>query len=254
MYREYRRTRHIRWGVNVVVCILCCMISGSIGIKYGKKMVGKPSEIVTEIPVEKKMFEVIPILQNPELPTGCEATAVTMLLCAYGYEADKTEIADYMQRGTITEHNERGYAPHPDDAFIGDPYSKSGYGAFPKVLEKAAQEKIDEMGGKHRARALYGLTEQELLQKIDEGIPVCVWTSMQDKEIEYRRGWYLIKDGQYTEEYFEWPSNEHVVVLTDYDEGRVKVCDPMVGECQYPRESFFRHYRQVGMYSLEIME
>lgn len=193
------------------------------------------------------------ILQNPELPTGCEATAGTMLLRAYGLKTDKMEVARGMKKCEISVVDGVVYAGHPDEVFIGNPETKNSYGAFPNVLAEIMQKIIDEQGGGYRAEPMYGKSEEEILQFIDNGIPVCIWSSIGNSEIEYRRGWYLIRDGEYTDEYFEWPSNEHALVLTGYDNDKVFVCDPQKGEYSYPRKSFFRHYEQVGCYSL-VME
>lgn len=196
--------------------------------------------------------KVAPILQNPELPTGCEATAGTMLLSAYGYSVDKMKVAERLEKGERIEYKGKWYAKSPDEVFIGNPETIYGYGAFPNVLANAMQQVIDETDGKYKVVPLYGESEQEILKRIDSGLPVCIWSSMNDLEIEYRKGWYLIKEEQMTEEYFYWPSNEHVLVLIGYDETDVTVCDSLKGICEYNRESFFRHYRQVGEYALVL--
>lgn len=202
----------------------------------------------------KKKSAVTCILQNPELPTGCEATAGTMLLKAYGYEADKMDVAKAMKRLPLVERDGRLYGGHPDEVFVGDPEELSSYGAFPNVLAEAMQQMIDKEDGQHKAVPLSHKSEEEILELVDAGIPVCIWSSSKNLEIEHRRGWYIIRDGVYTDEYFEWPSNEHVLVLVDYDEDEVTVCDPQEGVVRYPRESFFRHYRQVGEYALILEE
>lgn len=193
------------------------------------------------------------ILQNPELPTGCEAAAAAMLLCAYGYRTDKLRVADMMEKSEVLEEYGTFYALHPDDTFIGNPYTLKGYGAFPKVVARVMQKIIDIQGGRHQARALYDKTEEELLKEIDGGNPLCVWTSMYDREIQYRKGWYLIQEGLFTEEYFYWPSNEHVVVLTGYNEEYVRICDSLRGKCIEPRKSFFKHYKDVGRFAVELV-
>lgn len=61
------------------------------------------------------------ILQNPELPTGCESVALTMVLNYYGQKLSKTTIADeYLIRD-------------PENfvtAYKGDPYQISGDGIY----------------------------------------------------------------------------------------------------------------------------
>lgn len=192
------------------------------------------------------------ILQNPELPTGCEATSGTMLLRAYGYQAEKMDVAEKMEKGKIIDKDGRRYAGHPDDVFIGNPTSTHGFGAFPNVLAKAMQKVIDEQNGAHRAVPMYGKSQQEILEIVDKGIPLCIWSSQGNVEIQALTGWYLMKDGKYLDEYFTWPSNEHVLVMTGYDDNSVFVCDPLKGERSFPRESFFRHYEQVGSYALML--
>ena len=194
------------------------------------------------------------ILQNPELPTGCEATSGTMLLNAYGYEVKKTETARLLEKSERVTLGDRVYAVHPSEAFIGDPENNTGFGTFPNVLAKALQTVIDRQDGKHKAVPLTGLSQTEILNYIDSGKPVCVWTSSYDREIVQRTGWYLIRDGVYTDEYYEWLSNEHVVVLVSYNEYEVTVCDPLVGVTAYSIESFFRHYEQLGRHALILEE
>ena len=41
-----------------------------------------------------KIIDMENILQNPELPTGCESVALTMVLNYLGFDLDKTTIAD----------------------------------------------------------------------------------------------------------------------------------------------------------------
>lgn len=173
-----------------------------------------------------------------------------MLLNAYGYAVDKTELADALEKDSIETVDDKDYAVHPEVAFIGNPTSSSSFGVFPSPLAEAMQKFIDEQGGEHVATPLYGLTEEEILAYCDADIPMCIWASMRNQEIQYIGGWYIIADGDYTDEYFYWPSNEHCLVLTGYDSENVYVCDPLEGECSYPRESFFRHYEQVGCYAL----
>ena len=86
----------------------------------------------------------------------------------------------------------------------------------------------------------YGLSKEQILKLVNKGIPVCIWSSIGNSEIKYIGGWYLIKDGEYSDELFYWPSGEHCLVITGHDAKNVKVCDPLKGVCEYPKESFFR--------------
>nr|WP_296959997.1 C39 family peptidase [uncultured Mediterraneibacter sp.] len=290
-HRDWKRNRRkvLRRRICVSILILACMAAAGAGMLFAGEQHGEFSEVDNSMESGQTASEAVggfslrqhkensgaakeknqtqpkknvqtdytqkvsAILQNPELPTGCEATAGTMLLQAYGYEVEKTELADLLEKGERVQVGDQVYGPDPQEAFIGDPASSYGYGAFPKVLAKAMEKVIAKQNGQEKAEALEGKSESEILSYIDQGIPVCVWASIDNREIERRKGWYLIKDGMYTDAYFYWPSNEHVLVLTGYDENQVTVCDPLKGETKYDRKAFFRHYEQVGKYALLLI-
>lgn len=73
-------------------------------------------------------FEII--RRMPELPTGCEITALTMMLNYYGYSVDKMTMASEYLPVIPAEFYEgadgRVYGPDMDNFFVGDP-SASGY-------------------------------------------------------------------------------------------------------------------------------
>jgi uncharacterized protein YvpB len=194
------------------------------------------------------------IYQNPELPSGCEATSATMLLQAYGYSVSKEEFADMLPKAYFEEYMGLEYAPSPSDAYIGSPYSSDGYGVFSKTVAETMQEVIDSCGGNHIAENIEGSSEYEILSYIDEGVPVCIWNTMSTIPLVDVGGWY-IKDGDtYTDEYYIWPGNEHCLVLVSYDDYSVYVYDPLHGICSYDRETFFQRYEEVGSYAIILTE
>lgn len=126
-------------------------VTGRVSVKQHKEnaSVAKAREQTQQKQEEQKDYtqKVAAILQNPELPTGCEATAGTMLLQAYGYETDKTELAALLEKGERVQVGDQLYGPDPKDAFIGEPTSPYGYSAFPQVLAKAMEKVIAEQNG-----------------------------------------------------------------------------------------------------------
>jgi len=63
------------------------------------------------------------IAQRPELPTGCEITATTMMLQFAGDNVTKMQLAKEMPRSN-----------DPNKGFVGSPYSPSGWYIYPKGL------------------------------------------------------------------------------------------------------------------------
>lgn len=191
------------------------------------------------------------ILQNPQLPSGCEAVSAVMLLSAYGFSVDKEEFANALPWCKLEQHNGETYACHPSEAFVGSPYSE-GYGVFSNVIVKTMQEFIDKNGGMFLAKNITGASEEDILNYLNQGTPVCIWISMDLKEIRYKNGWYLKDGNSYTDKYFKWPGGEHCVVLTDYEKNTVLVHDPLKGKTEYNRQTFFKRYKEMGSQAVII--
>lgn len=209
-----------------------------------------PENLVDALPVQS-----VPMLsQYPQLPTGCEATAAAMLLQAYGYDAGKEAVADALPKGDFEQHNGEEYAPHPNCAFIGDPYSEQGFGTLSEPVAVAMQSIINAQNGSHYAVCLDNADETQILSLVDKGIPLCIWATISMLELVDTGGWY-IKDGEtYTDEYYQWPGNEHCMVLVSYDEYYVTVHDPLTGIQEYDRELFFYRYEQLGRHAIALKE
>lgn len=63
------------------------------------------------------------IAQRPELPTGCEITATTMMLQFGGADVTKLSLAKEMPRSS-----------NPNKGFVGSPYSSTGWYVYPGGL------------------------------------------------------------------------------------------------------------------------
>lgn len=193
------------------------------------------------------------ILQNPQLPSGCESAAAVMLLNAYGILADKEEFANALPLCELEWHNGKKYACHPSEAFVGSPYS-GAYGVFSEAVVKTMQEFIDQSGRGILAENISGASEEEILEYLNQGIPVCIWITMDLKKISYKNGWYLKYGNTYTNEYFEWPGGEHCVLLTGYEKDIVTVHDPLKGKINYTRSIFFERYKDMGSQAVILAE
>ena len=88
------------------------------------------------------------VLQNPELPVGCEITALTIYLRYLGFDADKVDLAkNYLPKGGNAQYkDDLLYKDSFFEYFIGDPFSR-GYGCFSNAIVKAANKYLDDHGG-----------------------------------------------------------------------------------------------------------
>ena len=118
-------------------------------------------------------FPVPQILQNPELPNGCEITSLCMLLRYWGYDADKCVLADrYLPR------TETWWGTDPDLAYMGNPHLEDdspacGYYCFAGPIVAAATAYLADQEGSMRIRPadLTGAGEEELIACLQQGCP-----------------------------------------------------------------------------------
>lgn len=173
--------------------------------------------------------EVDTVLQNPELPHGCEVTGLAILLSHYGVEADKCELADtWLPKGAWGQTDFR-------EAFVGDPRkTKASAGCFATVIADTANRYLKEgEPGNLTAVAKEDVSFEELLAVLAEA-PVLAWTTINLEAPYIAQVWEV--DG----EELYWQNLEHCVVLTGYDaeKGILYGTDPLYGPCEYAAELF----------------
>lgn len=98
------------------------------------------------------------ICQNPELPTGCEMTAVTMMLRYAGANVNKFQVA-----------NETPRSSNGDYGFVGNPYSPSGWWVFPTGIAPVVQKHLG------ISQVMTGCSLQAIKDKLNNGHLVVVW-------------------------------------------------------------------------------
>ncbi|MCR4752459.1 MAG: C39 family peptidase, partial [Eubacterium sp.] len=194
-------------------------------------------KVVTE---GKRVYVKVPeILQTPELPTGCESVALTIVLNSMGYELEKTEIMkNYLEKGTDMA-----------TSYVGDPFSTRGAGCFPPAIAAAANKFLDEKKDGRKGYNITGADIEELCDYIDKGTPAIIWSSMYMADPAKAGGTY-----SYQGQTYEWYRAEHCVVLYGYDKEKkvYLVSDPLVGLVERDAEAFKRIYDQIGKYAVVI--
>lgn len=183
------------------------------------------------------------VLQNPELPTGCEIVALTQTLNFLGFDVDKVTMCDeYMSIDLNGEYT-------MNQCYIGDPKSSTGFGCSAPVICKAARRLFADEDSDCYPVDLTGTDFQELFYQIDQGRPVVVWATMylMDTEPQYV---YTAKNGD--EMWF--CTYQHCLTLYGYDleQEIVYVADPLVGNTTYPLEKFERLYDILGKQAVII--
>ena len=100
------------------------------------------------------------ICQNPELPTGCEMTAVTMMLRYAGVNINKFQVADETPRSS-----------NGDNGFVGNPYSVTGWWVFPTGIAPVVQHHLG------TNQVMTGASLAAIQEKLNIGHLVVVWVA-----------------------------------------------------------------------------
>lgn len=183
--------------------------------------------------------------QYPELPTGCEITAMTMVLNYYGYNVDKVTMAlDYMpkiQAEFYRGEDGRLMGPDLENFFVGDPTEETGYICGTGAIVTAANAYLTDVGSDMAAVAMKNAQPEELYDLIDQGTPVVIWCTINMEDRAETDGWYR-EDGTY----MEWSTNDHGAVLIGYDEDTVTVADPIYSRITVSRVQFEKIFAERG--------
>lgn len=176
------------------------------------------------------------INQFPTFPTGCEVVSLTSVLNHYGFDISATTMADkYMPK---KEYDYFNVSPH--DYYLGTPYSyDDGMGCFSGCIVKTAENYFnDKKITDYVAVDITGIKTQELLNYLQNDIPVITWVTSSFSSPVIDGVWYI------NGEQITWYEREHCLVTTGYNEknNTVTVADDAGG---YTYEVSMSQYKNV---------
>ena len=184
------------------------------------------------------------ILQNPELPTGCEITSATILLNYYGYAVDKEQMCEYLPQSNKFYYKD-GLLIGPDtnEYFIGNPHTTRGRAlqCFAPVIEKAINSYLSYDKSAYRAKAIVGEDLEYFYSYLSSGDPVCVWATDGMSKAVKVQGWYTD-----SLEIVTSYRNIHCLVMTGYDEKYIYVADPLGKLTKVDKALLESRYQSVG--------
>ena len=238
---------------NQKINLSCCTMEqkDAVILRDTEELVLPPKEnttsipaLVEDIPVEEArppkeyIIEDFPmIFQMPELPTGCEITAMTMALHYYGYNVDKTTMAaEYLPTVSANRYygeDGRLYGSDLRKYFVGNPFTRAGYICGTEAILTAANAYLQEVGSSMQAVDKSGASLEELYELVSENTLVVVWVTVGMANRRTPQGWYT-EDGTYV----DWSTNDHGAVLIGYSEDTVTIADPISGIVEYSRTQF----------------
>ena len=207
----------------------------------GKKIYGQPYK-TKKIQITKVKLPVKYICQYPNLPTGCEATALTMALNYHGFNVSKETVAgNYMPRVAI-----------PGDFynnFPGNPFSSSGLGIYAPGLTRTANNYLTGQNTKLRAYNITGASISKICKYVATGHPVCIWTT-----------YYLNSSPRVTSSWsingktYYWKSNEHCMTVIGFNKkkGTLIIANPASGIKEYSKSLINKRNKQYSRMAVII--
>jgi uncharacterized protein YvpB len=194
------------------------------------------------------LLQVPLINQFPELPRGCEVTALAMLMQYDDVETDKLTLAKQVKKDT-TPYNvidEQVHFGNPHNGFVGNMYTfeEPGLGVYYGPLVDLANS-YDRV----TATDLTGQDFNDLLATVGQGQPVLVITNTTFKALPRE----AFTTWQTTDGPVEITYKMHAVVITGYDHDTVYFNDPYDGLMkQQNRADFISAWEQMGSQALSV--
>lgn len=219
------------------------LLSGKLGSETPTNENGN-----TVVNAEEAYIPVKKLMQNPELPNGCEIVSLTAILNYYGYIVSKTTMADnYLPKKAFSWKKGKRFGADPYKAYAGDPRSKSsGWYSFAPPIVEASDNYMETQKNKMKAKDISGSNKENLITYLDNGVPIVIWVTLDLGKPTLNSHWYLSDTGKYYKAY----TNLHAVVLNGYKDEKVHVMNPLKGQVEYNLNAFFKSYEEMGKHAL----
>jgi uncharacterized protein YvpB len=188
-------------------------------------------------PVTKVLLKAPMILQNPELPRGCEVTSLAMLLQYKGVNVDKMTLANKIQK---VPYQQNGYMGNPNVGFVGNMFttSQNGYGVYHGPIFHLAQQYLPS------AVDLTGQSFTSVIDKLNQNKPV--WVITNDTYAPLANSSF--KTWKTTSGYVKITWYEHSVLVTGYDQSYIYFNDPLTNmqNKKANKSNFIVAWQQMG--------
>ena len=191
--------------------------------------------------LNSKKLDVPCLMQYPSLPNGCEAVALTNTLLFYGFKLKVNYLADH-------------YIPRSTSNFVtkywGNPHDSTGNSIAAPGLAMAANKYLKAKKSALKAYNLTGASFSTLLDHIEEGRPVIIWTTMYQAKLGRQYGGTQYYKGVAYKVY----TNSHTVVLKGFDrkKGKVYLSDSISGAGTYDLKWIKSLYEARGLQAVVI--
>ena len=188
------------------------------------------------------------VCQLPELPRGCEVTALSMLLGYYDPALpDRFALADELLEYGRSFQPASAYQVDMKEAFAGSIHDAkaAGLGVYIEPISVLARRYLGS-----RAQNITGASLTQILTFVSHGQPVQIISSNMAAVPDALKISWQTENG-----YMEITYREHSVVVVGFDGAFIYYADPLTGRVEKsPRASFEAGYAAFGRQALVITE
>lgn len=175
-------------------------------------------------------------------PTGCESSALTILLNYWGVNVSVADVVNVLPKGSKPYYkNGVKYGGNPYLEFIGNPSDYYSYGVYDIPIQNVGNSfKNGIINGR-------GMSFNDVLKLVKEDRPVVVWSTMNNGIPHYTNSWIYEPTG----EKINWLADLHAITVVGYNDTQVITSDSLTGTFRYFNKSTFEsRYNAFGKRAL----
>jgi uncharacterized protein YvpB len=209
--------------------------NGWVKISYNGKTAYVSCTFLKSVTASSVMILNVPVvLQNPELPAGCEVTSLTMALQYKGVAIDKLTLAMKMPFTKTLD---------PNQGYVGSPYNGTGYTINPVKLQELAKVY------RSNSADLTGSSITTIEKEVRAGNPVLVWYTIGYGNVIDLNNFKYQNGKKYW-----WPQPLHCIVVTGVSSTGFYINDPLNGNKNYmiDKDRFNQVYSGMGKRALVV--
>ncbi len=239
--------KKVKLLIAIMILIIVLLVSFIVFLllKREEKVV-VTDKVKKDIKVEK-IISVPKLSQFPEIPTGCEGVAATMVLQYYGVDISAVDFTRDWLECSEAFYSKNGvlYGPNPDEFFVGDPFSENAYGCFSNTIIKAInQNSTTCAAGEIKDKSLSELCNLY----IKEDKPLLIWATMGMKPSKEGKTWCFDDGSQFT-----WIAGEHCLVFVGFNENYYFFNDPQsASTVAFEKELCEKRFAELGNRAIYI--
>lgn len=192
------------------------------------------------------------LFQNPELPNGCEATSLAMVLTSAGWPVSPVSFYENsMSHSGFSYREGQRFGPSPEEVYVGDAADPAGgWYCFELPVMEAGNRWIEANGGGGHMQRISGISPSELDDYARDGVPVIVWVTLQYGAPTYAESFrWVLPDGTLYTPY----SNLHCVVVAGEDDGQYRIADPIYGWQKIEKSRFWASFDAMGRRAVTVI-